>query len=44
MSDQERFYVRLLALGMALVVVIILSLLGYVVWKTLEQMKEQERQ
>jgi predicted negative regulator of RcsB-dependent stress response len=40
MSEQERFLIRLLAVGMAVVVIIVLTVIGFVAWKTFRQMQE----
>ncbi len=42
MSEQERFLIRLLAVGMAVVVIIVLTVIGFVAWKTFRQMQEDQ--
>ncbi|MEN9205997.1 MAG: hypothetical protein Q6J68_03250 [Thermostichales cyanobacterium SZTDM-1c_bins_54] len=44
MTEREVFLIRLLAIGMGIVVLIVLSLIGYVAWKTYQQIQEEEKQ
>jgi len=44
MTEQERFMIRLLAVGMAIVVVVVLGLIGFVAWRTFRQMQEEDKE